>query len=137
MNPVVYDWVDGERRRKPIEVARELLAEAGYPGGTDEETGRPLLLNLDTPASGPEFKSQMDWMRQQFDKLGIQLVVRATTWSRFQQKTADGNVQMFFGSGWMGDYPDQGTVAARPQQRGREQRPVHRPVQERHLRPAV
>ena len=106
MNPVVYDWVDGERRRKPIEVARELLAEAGYPGGTDEETGRPLLLNLDTPASGPEFKSQMDWMRQQFDKLGIQLVVRATTWSRFQQKTADGNVQLFFGSGWMGDYPD-------------------------------
>ncbi len=106
INPVVYDWENGEARRKSIDKARELLAEAGYPNGVSRETGRPLLLHLDTPATGPEFKSQMDWMRQQFDQLGVQLVVRATTWSRFQQKTADGNVQLYFGSGWMADYPD-------------------------------
>jgi len=106
MNPAVYDWKDGERRRKSIDTARKLLAEAGYPNGVSEKTGQPLLLHLDTPASGPEFKSQMDWMRQQFDKLGVQLVVRATTWSRFQQKLADGNTQMYFGSGWLADYPD-------------------------------
>jgi len=105
-NPVVYDWKNDERQRKPIDKARELLADAGYPNGVSRETGRPLLLHLDTPATGPEFKSQMDWMRQQFDKLGVQLVVRSTTWSRFQQKTADGNVQLYFGSGWMADYPD-------------------------------
>ncbi|MES1924065.1 ABC transporter substrate-binding protein [Salinisphaera sp. T31B1] len=105
-NEVVYDWNDGAPRRKSLDTARRLLAEAGYPNGVSRDTGRPLLLHLDTPATGPEFKSQMDWMRQQFDKLGIQLVVRATTWSRFQQKTADGNVQLYFGSGWMADYPD-------------------------------
>ncbi|WP_353162534.1 ABC transporter substrate-binding protein [Salinisphaera shabanensis] len=106
MNPVVYDWVDGQAVRKPIEAARALLAEAGYPNGIDPNTGQSLLVNIDTPATGPEFKTQMDWMRQQFDKLGIQLVVRATTWPRFQKKIAEGNVQIYFGSGWMADYPD-------------------------------
>lgn len=106
MNPVVYNWVDGEPKRKPIDAARALLAEAGYPDGIDPETGRALLVHIDTPATGPEFKTQMDWMRQQFDKLGIQLVIRATTWSRFQTKIADGNVQLYFGTGWMADYPD-------------------------------
>ena len=74
--------------------------------GIDPNTGQSLLVNIDTPATGPEFKTQMDWMRQQFDKLGIQLVVRATTWPRFQKKIAEGNVQIYFGSGWMADYPD-------------------------------
>ena len=106
MNPVVYDWVDGEPQRKSIEAARKLLAEAGYPNGIDPDTGQSLLVNIDTPATGPEFKTQMDWMRQQFDQLGIQLVVRATTWPRFQQKIAEGNTQIYFGSGWMADYPD-------------------------------
>ncbi len=35
INPVVYDVVDGKPVRKSIEVARQLLAEAGYPGGRD------------------------------------------------------------------------------------------------------
>ena len=35
INPYVYDWVDGKPQRKPIEYARRLLAEAGYPDGVD------------------------------------------------------------------------------------------------------
>jgi len=52
INPVVYDWVDGKPRRKSIEVARKLLAEAGYPGGRDAKSGQPLVLYLDTVTRG-------------------------------------------------------------------------------------
>lgn len=105
VNPYVYDWENGEVRRKSMDYARELLAQAGYPGGINQKTGKPLLINLDNAASGPQFKSQLDWYRKQFAKLNIQLVARSTTWSRFQQKMADGNVQMFQ-AGWLADYPD-------------------------------
>ena len=33
INPVVYEWADDRVRRKPIETAKRLLAEAGYPEG--------------------------------------------------------------------------------------------------------
>ena len=105
INPHVYERSNGQTQRKPIETARRLLAEAGYPGGVSAATGKPLLLYLDTPASGPQFKSQLDWYRKQFDKLNIQLVVRSTTYNRFQQKMDDGDVQLFQ-AGWLADYPD-------------------------------
>src|SRR5690606_31807341 len=33
INPYVYDWADGAPRRKSIDEAKKLLAEAGYPNG--------------------------------------------------------------------------------------------------------
>ncbi|HXF66940.1 MAG TPA: ABC transporter substrate-binding protein [Burkholderiales bacterium] len=105
VNPYVYDWVDGAPRRKPIEHARKLLAEAGYPNGRDAVSGQPLLLNLDTTAAGPEAKSRLDWYVKQFQKLGVQLAIRATDWNRFQDKLRTGNVQLYF-LGWNADYPD-------------------------------
>jgi ABC-type transport system substrate-binding protein len=105
INPYVYDWVDGAPRRKPIEYARKLLAEAGYPNGRDEKTGQPLLVNLDTTGTGPDAKARLDWYIRQFQKLGVQLVIRATDWNRFQDKIRKGNVQLYF-LGWSADYPD-------------------------------
>jgi ABC-type transport system substrate-binding protein len=105
INPYVYDWVDGAPRRKSIEQARRLLAEAGYPDGRDARTGRPLLLNLDTVARGAGAKSRLDWYAKQFEKIGVQLAVRDTDWNRFQDKLRKGNVQMYF-LGWNADYPD-------------------------------
>jgi oligopeptide transport system substrate-binding protein len=105
INPYVYDWVNGAARRKPIAAARQLLAEAGYPNGRDAKTGQPLLLNLDTTATGAGSKSRLDWYVKQFEKLGVQLVVRATDWNRFQDKLRKGNVQLYF-LGWNADYPD-------------------------------
>jgi oligopeptide transport system substrate-binding protein len=57
-NPVVYDWVDGRPQRKPIEVAKKLLAEAGWPNGRHATTGEPLVLNLDTTSGGMGEKSR-------------------------------------------------------------------------------
>ncbi len=104
-NTYVYDCVDGQLRRKPIEVAQRLLTEADYPNGRDNATGKPLLLYFDTPAAGPEAKADFDWMRKQFQKLNIQLVGRATDYNRFQKKMREGNAQIFRW-GWNADYPD-------------------------------
>jgi len=105
INPVVYNWVRGKRVRKRIEVAKKLLAEAGYPGGISAETGKQLKLYYDTTATGPDDRALMDWRRKQFAKLGIQLVIRATDYNRFQEKVRKGKVQLF-SWGWNADYPD-------------------------------
>ena len=105
MNPVMYDWVDGKPRRKPLEAVKKLIAEAGYPNGRDEKTGEPLVINLDTTAGGVGGKSRIDWLNKQFQKLDIQLVVRNTDYNRFQEKIRKGAVQLFY-FGWNADYPD-------------------------------
>lgn len=105
MNPVVYDWVDGKPQRKPIEEAKRLLAEAGWPDGRNAKTGEPLVLYLDTTDGGLGSKSRIDWYTRQFQKMGAQLVVRSTDFNRFQDKIRKGAVQLFF-FGWNADYPD-------------------------------
>lgn len=105
INPYVYDCVEGRLVRKPIETARRLLAEAGYPNGVDARSGQPLLIYFETAATGPEEKARLDWMRKQFAKLNIQLVIRATDYNRFQEKIRKGDAQLFEW-GWNADYPD-------------------------------
>ncbi|MEI7429845.1 MAG: ABC transporter substrate-binding protein [Betaproteobacteria bacterium] len=109
MNPVVYDWegdtLSGQARRKPIEAAKKLLAEAGWSNGRDSKTGEPLVINLDTTSGGMGDKSRLDWLTRQFAKLDIQLVVRSTDFNRFQEKIRKGAVQLYY-LGWNADYPD-------------------------------
>ncbi len=105
LNHAVYDWVNGAPKRKPISEARRLLAEAGYPNGSDAQTHQPLVIHLDSTANGAGEKSRLDWLRKQFDKLNVQLVVRSTDYNRFQDKIRKGDTQMFY-LGWNADYPD-------------------------------
>jgi ABC-type transport system substrate-binding protein len=105
INPYVYDWVNGAPRRKSVEEAKKLLAEAGYPNGRDDKTGQPLLVNLDTARTGPDAKALLDWYSSQLMKIGVQLAIRGTDWNRFQDKIRKGNVQLYF-LGWNADYPD-------------------------------
>lgn len=106
-NPIVYEKTeDGLVRRKSIEEAKKLLAEAGYPGGRDAKTGEPLILNLDfQAAASPSTKAVLDWYQKQFAKIGIQLDIRGTDYNRFQDKVISGNHQLFLW-GWLADYPD-------------------------------
>jgi len=105
INPVVYEWHNGTPRRRSIEVAKRLLAEAGYPGGVDKQSGKPLVLYFDVTARSADDKAILDWMRKQFRKIDIQLVVRSTDYNRFQDKIRSGNAQIFEW-GWNADYPD-------------------------------
>ncbi len=105
INPVVYEWDGQAPRRKSIEVAKKLLAEAGYPNGVSARTGEPLVLNFDVTARSAEAKSMLDWMQRQFEKINIQLRVRPTDYNRFQDKIRKGNAQIYEW-GWHADYPD-------------------------------
>jgi ABC-type transport system substrate-binding protein len=105
INPIVYDWIGDQAQRKSIKTAKALLAEAGYPNGIDRKTGAPLILYFDVTARSSEDRSKLDWMRKQFQKLNIQLVVRSTDYNRFQDKIRKGNAQIFEW-GWNADYPD-------------------------------
>ena len=105
INPYVYEWQDGRAQRKPTSEAKRLLAQAGYPNGRDAETGKPLLIHLDVTGGGPEDKANFDWLRKQFRKIDLELVIRNTDYNRFQEKMRKGNAQLFQW-GWNADYPD-------------------------------
>lgn len=107
INPYVYTWDKQQGPvRRSIEEARALMREAGYPGGRDPKTGRSLILHYDVAATGgPEEKAALNWMRKQFQKIGISLNVRATHFNRFQEKIQSGSAQIFTW-GWIADYPD-------------------------------
>ena len=105
INSYIFDWIDGRPVRKGIDEAKALLAEAGYRDGIDPETGRPLTIYYEAMDAGPDGKARLNWMRKQFAKLGIELVVRATDYNRFQEKMREGTGQVFMW-GWNADYPD-------------------------------
>ena len=107
INPVVYEWDTAslKPKRKSIEQAKSLMVEAGYPDGRDLSTGKQLILFFDSTGSGPGSKALLDWLVKQFRKLGIDLVIRATDYNRFQEKMHKGTAQIFQW-GWNADYPD-------------------------------
>lgn len=103
-NPYVYQRIDGRVQRRSLQEAKRLLAEAGYPDGKQQD-GTPLKIYYDTAATGPDSQSLLNWYRKQFAKLGIELVIRATDYNRFQSKVRGAKVQLF-SWGWNADYPD-------------------------------
>jgi ABC-type transport system substrate-binding protein len=105
VNQLVYDWTEQGPRRKDIALAKQLLAEAGWPAGRHALTGEALIIHLDTTATGVGAKTRIDWLNKQFQKIDVQLVVRSTDYNRFQEKVRKGAVQLFY-FGWNADYPD-------------------------------
>lgn len=105
INPYVYEWRSGHAARRSLDDARALLREAGYADGRDPATGQALTLYYEAISGGPSGKAQLNWYRKQFQKLGLQLVIRVTDYNRFQEKVREGTAQIF-SWGWNADYPD-------------------------------
>jgi len=85
--------------------AKQLLAEAGYPGGIDPKTGKRLTLVWDNYNTTPLGKQQVGLVTRQIQRLGLNLDSRASMYPVFQDKVEKGNFT-FMNFGWVADYPD-------------------------------
>ncbi|MEM0954820.1 MAG: ABC transporter substrate-binding protein [Pseudomonadota bacterium] len=104
INPYLYDWVDSEPQRKPIDYAKQLMSEAGYPNGRSAETGEPLRLFIDVQSQAIS-NTSMRWMSRTLGRLGVQVEFRPADWNRTREKYLTGNTQIY-SHGWLADYPD-------------------------------
>jgi ABC-type transport system substrate-binding protein len=106
--PGIFGYDEAYRnpfREPDLARARELLREAGYPGGIDPATGRPLRLSFDT--SDPSSRGMLGalFFTRAWNQLGLDVEVAATDYNQFQSKLRRGAYQIFL-YGWVGDYPD-------------------------------
>jgi ABC-type transport system substrate-binding protein len=85
--------------------AAALLDTAGYPGGIDPATGRPLRLSFDVNDTSARGLLQFQYFADRWRRMGLDVEVQATNYNQFQDKVRNGAYQIFLW-GWVGDYPD-------------------------------
>ena len=88
-----------------LKKARQLLAEAGYPGGIDPATGKPLELTFDQSGNDTAHRQMGELAVDDWRKLGINVVSVLNSKPRFFEKLRQKRFQLFRLS-WVGDYPD-------------------------------
>ena len=103
--PGVAGHLDTPPLRTELEEARHLLAEAGYPGGRDPETGEPLTLTFDQAGSSSQHRQLGELAAADWAALGIRVLPVLNSRPRFVEKLRQGSCQLFRYS-WVGDYPD-------------------------------
>jgi len=104
INPYTHAWVDGQAKRRSIEYAKKLLAEAGYPNGRDARTGEPLKIFIDVQSQAIS-NTSMNWIDRNLGRIGVQVEYRPADWNRTREKLLTGNTQIY-SHGWLADYPD-------------------------------
>lgn len=92
-------------RETNVERARELIAEAGFPGGIDPKTGKPLEIVLDSTAESAIERQSAEFEARQFEQLGIRIRIQENLFSQMIEKQMKGTFQLLL-SGWGADYPD-------------------------------
>jgi oligopeptide transport system substrate-binding protein len=92
-------------RQLDLERSRELLAEAGYPGGIDPETGKPLHITFDIGDASTRTRVTYGFFIDAWAQLGLDVELAATNYNKFRDKVKKGAYQLFTW-GWIADYPD-------------------------------
>ena len=95
----------GDYGVKDLKRAKQLMREAGYPDGIDPATGQPLTLTFDQAGSDTFYRQTAELLANDLKQIGIVLKPEFSNRSRFFQKLASGQAQLFRLS-WTGDYPD-------------------------------
>ena len=95
----------GDYGVKDLKRAKQLMREAGYPDGIDPATGQPLTLTFDQAGSDTFYRQTAELLADDLKQIGIELKPEFSNRSRFFQKLASGQMQLFRLS-WSGDYPD-------------------------------
>jgi oligopeptide transport system substrate-binding protein len=83
-----------------VEMAKQKLAEAGYPEGK----GLPEIA-VEYRSTATTVRQQWEYVRDNLAKAGIKATANFQTFSAWLQKTEKGNFQVS-GAGWQADYPD-------------------------------
>lgn len=87
------------------EKARKLMVEAGYPGGIDPATGKPLVLTVEVGNATQDTTESMELVASFLSAIGIKLEISVNTWQAMLEKVRLRQAQLFL-MGWVGDYPD-------------------------------
>jgi ABC-type transport system substrate-binding protein len=106
--PGIFGYEEGYRnpyRQVDLARARKLLAEAGYSGGIDPKTGRPLRLSFDLGDTSTRGRVRFQFFVNAWSRLGIDVEIAATNYNQFQEKIRKNAYQIFMW-GWIADYPD-------------------------------
>jgi ABC-type transport system substrate-binding protein len=85
--------------------AKQLLAEAGYAGGIDPKTGKPLHLSFDLGDTSTRGRVRFQFFVNAWSRLGLDVEIAATNYNQFQEKVRKNAYQIFMW-GWIADYPD-------------------------------
>ncbi|MBK7976886.1 MAG: peptide ABC transporter substrate-binding protein [Deltaproteobacteria bacterium] len=92
-------------RKVDLDKARAVLVEAGYPGGIDPATGKPLRLTFDTGDTTVDGILRNQFFVDEWRQIGLDIRIDATNYNQFQEKLKKGAHQVYFW-GWSADYPD-------------------------------
>ncbi|MCB9764929.1 MAG: hypothetical protein H6739_34450 [Alphaproteobacteria bacterium] len=88
-----------------LERARAKLAEAGYPGGVDPATGKPLRIRFETSGTSTTNRQFAERFRDELRRIGIEVDIIVNTWPQMNEKMRNRDFQSA-ALAWGFDYPD-------------------------------
>jgi len=104
-SPLAGELKEPSPYRFSLEKAKRLLAEAGYPDGIDQSTGRRLEINIELGSADSNTRQSTALLADMFEKIGVVLKANYNTWPAFIEKMNRRQAQTFR-LAWVADYPD-------------------------------